>query len=210
MIGQTLGHYRIVHEIGSGGMGEVYLAEDTTLDREVALNILPPELAADAERRARFTREASAVAALNHPNIVTIHSVEEAGGVHFITMELVKGRTLAEMLPRQRFGLARFFEIAIPLTDAVAAAHQQGITHRDLKPANVMISDDGRIKVLDFGLAKAMPAAERTSPMCRRVHYARRPDRRDARVHVAGAGSGPAASTLVRTSSRWASCSTRC
>ena len=156
MIGQTLGHYRIVREIGAGGMGVVYQAEDTTLGRQVALKILPPELADDDDRRLRFAREARAVAALNHPNIVTVHSVEESGGIHFITMELVKGKTLAELLPRQGFALGRFFEITIPLVDAVSAAHQQGIAHRDLKPANVMIGDDGRIKVLDFGLAKGL------------------------------------------------------
>ncbi len=156
MIGQTLGHYRIERQIGAGGMGVVYQAEDTTLGRQVALKILPPELAADDERRSRFAREARAVAALNHPNIVTVHSVEESGGTHFITMELVKGKTLADLLPPQGFALGGFFDVAIPLADAVAAAHQQGITHRDLKPANVMISDAGRIKVLDFGLAKAV------------------------------------------------------
>jgi Tol biopolymer transport system component len=143
-------------------MGVVYLAEDTTLDRQVALKVLPPELAQDTERRARFTREAKAVAALNHPNIVTVHSVEEEGGVHFITMEFVKGKTLAEILPRQGLALGKFFEIAIPLADALAAAHVHGITHRDLKPANVMVSADGRVKVLDFGLAKAGP--ESSSP----------------------------------------------
>jgi serine/threonine protein kinase len=155
MIGSTLGHYKVLDKIGSGGMGDVYVAEDTTLDRKVALKVLPPELADESERRARFTREAKAVAALNHPNIVTVYSVEEAGGVQFITMELVRGRTLAAMLPRTGFVLGRFFEIAIPLTEALAAAHRQGITHRDLKPTNVMVSDDGRVKVLDFGLAKA-------------------------------------------------------
>ena len=160
MIGQTLGHYRIVRELGAGGMGVVYQAEDTMLGRQVAVKILPPELAADDERRLRFAREARAVAALNHPNIVTVHSVEESRGTHFITMELVKGNTLADLLPRQGFALGRFFDIAIPLADAVAAAHQQSITHRDLKPANVMIGDDGRIKVLDFGLAKAMVVDE--------------------------------------------------
>ena len=97
---------------------------------------------------------ARAVAALNHPNIVTVYSVEESDGLHFMTMELVKGKTLADLLPRQGIALNRFFEIAIPLADAVAAAHQRGITHRDLKPANLMIGDDGRIKVLDFGVAK--------------------------------------------------------
>ncbi len=154
VIGQTLAHYRIVKAIGAGGMGEIYLAEDTRLDRQVALKILPTELAVDASRRSRFAREAKAVAALNHPNIVTVHAVEEADGLHFITMELVRGRTLAERLPQRGFALGSFFEIAIPLADAVGAAHQQGITHRDLKPANVMVTDEGRVKVLDFGLAK--------------------------------------------------------
>ena len=155
MIGQTISHYKILDKIGSGGMGDVYLAEDITLDRQVALKVLPPELADNAERRARFTREAKAVAALNHPNIVTLHSVEEAGGICFITMELVRGKTLAEILPRKGFSLKQFFNIAVPLADAMAAAHQQGITHRDLKPANIMVREDGQLKVLDFGLAKA-------------------------------------------------------
>ena len=154
MIGQTVTHYKILEKIGSGGMGDVYLAEDTKLDRKVALKVLPPELAESEERRARFEREAKAIAALNHPNIVTVHSVEESDGVHFITMEFVKGKTLTELLPKRGFTISRFLELAIPLSDAVAAAHQEGITHRDLKPANVMVTDDGRIKVLDFGLAK--------------------------------------------------------
>ena len=135
-------------------MGDVYLAHDTKLDRKIALKVLPAELAESEERRVRFTREAKAIAALDHPNIVQVFSVEEAEGVHFITMELVKGKTLTELLPKKGFPLNRFLDIAIPLSDAVAAAHQEGITHRDLKPDNMMVSDDGRVKVLDFGLAK--------------------------------------------------------
>ena len=153
--GQSIAHYRIINAIGAGGMGQVYAAEDTRLARQVALKILPPELADDPERRARFTREAKAVAALNHPNIVTVYAVEDADGLHFITMELVRGRTLADLLPRTGFALGKFLEMAIPFTDALAAAHQHGLTHRDVKPANVMVADDGRVKVLDFGLAKA-------------------------------------------------------
>ncbi len=140
---------------GAGGMGEVYRARDTKLNREIALKILPPELADSELGRARFEREARAIAALNHPNIVTVHSVEAVDGVHFITMELVKGATLAALLPRQGFALERFFDIAVALADAVAAAHAQGIVHRDLKPGNVMVDLDGRVKVLDFGLAQA-------------------------------------------------------
>ena len=135
MIGQSLAHYKILEKIGSGGMGDVYLAEDAKLDRKVALKVLPPELAENAERRARFEREAKAIAALNHPNIVTIHSVEEADDVHFITMELVQGKTSAKVIPSKGFPLDRFFDIAIPLADAVAAAHKNGTIHRDLKPA---------------------------------------------------------------------------
>ena len=119
MIGRTLSHYRILEKIGSGGMGDVYLAEDTELDRKVALKVLPAELAESEERRARFKREAKAIAALNHPNIVTVHSVEEAG-VHFITMEWLKGKTPTELLPKHGFPLNRFFDVAIPLADAVA------------------------------------------------------------------------------------------
>jgi serine/threonine protein kinase len=156
MIGRTLSHYRILEKLGSGGMGEVYLAEDTKLGRKVALKLLPPELAESEERRARFEREAKAVAALNHPNIVTLYSVEEAEGLHFLTMELVRGKPISQLVSKAGLPLARFFDIAIPLADAVAAAHQEGITHRDLKPDNVMVTDDGRVKVLDFGLAKSV------------------------------------------------------
>ncbi len=135
-------------------MGEVFLAEDTKLGRQVALKVLARESASDPDRRARFEREARAVAALNHPGIVTIHSVEEDQGVIFITMELVEGRTLAEHIPSGGMALADLLRVAISLTDAVGTAHRRGITHRDLKPANVMVVDDGRVKVLDFGLAK--------------------------------------------------------
>ena len=152
--GQKLFHYHLVEKIGEGGMGEVYLAEDTKLRRQVALKVLPAQVAADPERRSRFEREAQTVAALNHPNIVTLHSVEEADGVHFLTMELVEGETLTDRIPKEGLPLGRLLEYGVPLADAVSAAHEKGIVHRDLKPANVMISRDGRLKVLDFGLAK--------------------------------------------------------
>ena len=154
MIGKTLSHYKILEKLGRGGMGEVYLAEDTTLDRKVAIKLLPPEMAGSPDRLARFEREAKAIASLNHPNIVHVYSVEEAEGTHFITMELVQGKTLSEVTPKNGLAIEKFLDIAIPLADAVSSAHDQGITHRDLKPANVMLSDEGRVKVLDFGLAK--------------------------------------------------------
>ena len=138
-------------------MGEVYLAEDSKLGRQVALKVLAHESARDPDRRARFEREARAVAALNHPGIVTIHSVEEDAGLLFLTMELVEGKTLSECIAPGGMTLAELLRIAIPLADAVGTAHQRGITHRDLKPANVMVADDGRVKVLDFGLAKQQP-----------------------------------------------------
>ena len=118
MIGSSLNHYKIIRQLGKGGMGEVYLAEDTRLGRQVALKVLPPEMAGDPDRRMRFEREAKAVAALNHPNIVTIHSVEEANGTHFITMELVTGRPLSDRVPPHGMDLAPFLEVAIPLAGA--------------------------------------------------------------------------------------------
>lgn len=157
IIGSSLAHYTIVRKLGSGGMGEVYLAHDTRLGREVALKVLLADVAADPDRRARLEREARAVATLSHPNIVTVHSIEHAGDLHFITMELVAGKALSAIIPRDGLPLKQFFALALPLTDAVGAAHERGVTHRDLKPENVMVGDDGRVKVLDFGLAKIRP-----------------------------------------------------
>jgi hypothetical protein len=154
MTGKTLGHYRVLTLLGRGGMGEVYAAEDLKLKRKVALKTLPPEMAANKERRRRFEREAQAVAALNHPGIVTIYSVEQDAGTAFLTMELVEGKTLAEAVPPGGMPADEFLPIAIQVADAVQAAHERGILHRDLKPGNVMLTADGRIKVLDFGLAK--------------------------------------------------------
>ena len=135
-------------------MGDVYVAEDTELSRKVALKVLPAEMAESEERRARFKREAKAIASLKHPNIVHVYSVEEADGVHFITMELVSGKTLSELIPKHGMPLGKFFEVAVPLADAVSAAHDNGVIHRDLKPDNLMLDGEGRLKILDFGLAK--------------------------------------------------------
>src|ERR1700726_3137057 len=152
--GTKLGAYEIQSPLGAGGMGEVYRATDTKLGRAVALKVLPPEMARDPERLARFHREARSVAALNHPHIITLHSVEEVDGVHFLTMELIEGRSLDRLIPKQGLPIYRILDIATAIAGALAAAHEKGIVHRDLKPANVMVSDDGRVKVLDFGLAK--------------------------------------------------------
>jgi eukaryotic-like serine/threonine-protein kinase len=154
MIGTSLGHYRIERLLGSGGMSDVYLAEDMKLGRQVALKVLSHDVARDPERRERFEREARAAAALNHPHIVTIHSVEEVDGLTFLTFELIEGHTLAEIIPTGGLSLDRMLDLGIALADGVGAAHQRGITHRDLKPANVMLTSDGRLKILDFGLAK--------------------------------------------------------
>jgi len=135
-------------------MGDVYEAEDIQLGRRVAIKILPSSLAAKGETLERFKREARALAALNHPNIVTIYSVEEANGHHFITMERVEGQPLNETIPRDGLSLEKLFAYSIPLADALASAHQKGIGHRDLKPSNVMVAERGQVKVIDFGLAK--------------------------------------------------------
>jgi Flp pilus assembly protein TadD/TolB-like protein/predicted Ser/Thr protein kinase len=154
MIGRTLLHYEILEKLGAGGMGEVWLARDSRLDREVAIKVLSPEVAADPERLERFRREAKAVAALNHPNIITIHSVEEENDVPFFTMEYVEGETLSRLIQKGGLDPERFLELAIPIADAVSAAHESGVTHRDLKPGNIMVTNRGQLKVLDFGLAK--------------------------------------------------------
>ena len=152
--GTKLGPYEIHSPLGAGGMGEVYRATDTKLGRDVALKVLPAEMAQDPERLARFRREAKTLAQLDHPNIVTIYSVEECDGVHFLTMQLVEGQPLDRLIPAGGLAVEQIVEIASALGDALSAAHDKGIVHRDLKPANVMVTNDGRVKVLDFGLAK--------------------------------------------------------
>ena len=154
--GTRLGSYEIAAAIGSGGMGEVYRARDTKLDRDVAIKILPELFANDPDRLARFKREAKTLAALNHPNIAQIHGVEDSGGIHALVMELIDGEDLAARIARGPMPVAEALPIAKQIADALDAAHERGIVHRDLKPANIKISHDGTVKMLDFGLAKAL------------------------------------------------------
>jgi Tol biopolymer transport system component len=162
MIGTTLAHYRITAALGAGGMGEVWRAEDTKLGREVALKVLPQEFAADPDRMARFEREAKVLASLNHPNIATLYGLESVTsgtgtgtGTTFLAMELVEGEDLSERIARGPISVDEAIPIALQISEALEAAHEQGIVHRDLKPANIKLTDDGTVKVLDFGLAKA-------------------------------------------------------
>jgi Tol biopolymer transport system component len=159
MTGQTIAHYQVLDKLGEGGMGVVYKARDTHLDRFVALKVLPLERVADPERKRRFVQEAKAASALNHPNIITIHDIDRAGGIDFIAMEFVPGKTVDELTPRKGMRLGEALRIAVQMADALAAAHAAGIVHRDLKPGNVMVTEDGRVKVLDFGLAKLTETA---------------------------------------------------
>lgn len=159
MADRTLAHYRLIERLGAGGMGEVWRATDTRLGRDVALKLLPRECTVDAERLARFQREARALATLDHPGIVTVFSIEQDGDQHFLTMALVGGRTLAQVIAPGGLPLADVLGFASRLADALAAAHDHGIVHRDLKPGNIMVGSDSRLKVLDFGLAKLVAGA---------------------------------------------------
>ncbi len=154
MFEKTISHYRIVEKLGEGGMGVVYKAHDTRLNRAVALKILPPGLVEDAERRRRFKQEAQAASALNHPGIVTVYDIGETDGTLFIAMEHVAGKTMEELIPGDGMGVPEALKYAIQIADAFARAHAAGIVHRDLKPGNLMVREDGLVKVLDFGLAK--------------------------------------------------------
>jgi serine/threonine protein kinase len=159
MIGQTVSHYTIEEKLGEGGMGVVYKARDTRLDRYVALKVLPADKVADPERKRRFVQEAKAASALNHPNIVIIHDIDQADGIDFIAMEYVEGKTLDRLIPRNGMRLGQVLKYAIQIAGALARAHAAGIVHRDIKPGNVMVTSDDHVKVLDFGLAKPMEVA---------------------------------------------------
>jgi serine/threonine-protein kinase len=154
--GARLGGYEIVSVLGAGGMGEVYRARDSKLGREVAIKVILDVFAADPDRVARFEREAKLLASLNHHHIAALYGMEQSGGQHFLVMELVEGQTLADRLARGPMSLEETLAIAVQIADALEAAHEKGIVHRDLKPANVKVTPDDKVKVLDFGLAKAV------------------------------------------------------
>src|SRR5512136_618564 len=152
--GTTLGPYEIVAPLGAGGMGEVYRARDTRLGRDVAIKVLPPEFASDADRLHRFEQEARAAGQLNHPNILSVFDVGTHGGAPYIVTELLEGETLSERLRQGSLPVRKAVEIAMQIAHGLAAAHEKGIIHRDLKPANVFVTREGHVKILDFGIAK--------------------------------------------------------
>src|SRR6059036_4059891 len=154
LVGRTIGHYKISKRIGTGGMGDVYLATDMTAGRKAALKLLPERFTGDAERLKRFQQEAHAVVGLNHPNVLTVYEIGEDHSTHYIASELIEGETLRQRLTRGRMQLSEAVEIAIQVASALAAAHEAGIVHRDIKPENIMLRPDGYVKVLDFGIAK--------------------------------------------------------
>ena len=163
-VGSRLGHYDVTALIGEGGMGQVYQGTDTKLNRQVALKILPEAFASDPDRLARFQREAQVLASLNHPNIAQIHGIEEADGTRALVLELVEGPTLADRISQGAISIDEALPIAKQIAEALEAAHEQGVIHRDLKPANIKVREDGTVKVLDFGLAKALDIAPEGDP----------------------------------------------
>src|SRR5580704_1748554 len=162
MVGQKIAQYQFLEKLGAGGMGDIYKAQDTRLNRFVAIKVLSTASSGDPERRRRFVQEAQAASALNHPNIITIHDIISEGGSEYMVMEFVSGKTLSDLIPKGGLRFPQALKIAVQMTDALTVAHHAGIVHRDLKPANVMVTDSGLVKILDFGLAKLTDAGSMT------------------------------------------------
>src|SRR5580698_6219202 len=154
MVGRTVLHYQFLDKLGSGGMGEIYKAQDTRLNRVVAIKVLTKAATGDLERKRRFIQEAQAASALNHPNIITIHDIVSEDGTEFMVMEYVNGKTLVDLIPKGGLRLPQALKYSVQMADALQVAHNAGIVHRDLKPGNVMVTESGLVKILDFGLAK--------------------------------------------------------
>src|SRR5215813_9757710 len=154
MVGSKVQHYQFLEKLGAGGMGEIYKAQDTRLNRFVAIKVLSTASAGEPERRRRFIQEAQAASALNHPNIITIHDIVSEGDTEFMVMEYVSGKTLVDLIPKGGLRPPQVLKYSVQMADALQAAHAAGIIHRDLKPGNVMVTDTGLVKILDFGLAK--------------------------------------------------------
>jgi eukaryotic-like serine/threonine-protein kinase len=206
MLGRTISHYEILEKLGEGGMGVVYKARDTHLDRFVAIKVLPPEKVADPDRRRRFTQEAKAASALNHPNIITIYDIDQAGGVDFIAMEYVAGKTLDRLIPRHGLRLNEALQLAVQIADALARAHSAGILHRDIKPSNIMVSDSGSVKVLDFGLAKLTESSDTDNDEATRTsrpeHRTRRSETEEGVILGTAAYMSPEQAQGVRVDAR--------
>ena len=211
MIGRSLGRYRIDSKLGEGGMGVVYKAHDTSLDRLVAIKVLAADKISDPLRKQRFVQEARAASALNHPGIVTVHDVASDDGIDFIVMEFVGGRTLDEIIAGKGLGVTRALRYGAAIADALANAHEAGIIHRDLKPSNIIVTDDDRVKILDFGLAKLVEtAANHDGPAPRRrcgprsaSSLARPPTCRPSRRGPTRWTPGPTSSALAPCSTKW-------